>query len=111
MNRSVQVARGPSSRGVGFANPPKNQDWRIGHVQRQVRRCFVAAGGRPLTTGELIRWTYPRQTKFESWQYAQARLSAERWAVRVGTAGRGAAILWSPNDELSRLIGPSSDGP
>jgi hypothetical protein len=85
------------NRDIGFANPPKNQRWRIGHVQRQVKRSFVASGGQPLTTGDLIRRAYPRQTKFESWQYAQVRQSAERWAVRMGTASqRGEPVLWKP---------------
>src|SRR5438046_1371516 len=97
--------RRPSTKDVGFAKPPKNQDWRVGHVQRQVRRCLVAADGRPVSTSEMIRWAYPRQTKFESWQYAQARLAAELWADRTGTTRcRGAPILWIPNDGLMALI-------
>ncbi len=106
MNGVGANGRSPSNKPVGFANPPKNQRWRIGHVQRQIKRSFVAGDGKPLTTGDLIRRAYPRLTKFDSWQYAQVRLSAERWAVRIGTApGRhGASILWAPKPEIRRLV-------
>jgi hypothetical protein len=38
---------------IGFGKPPKNQRWRIGHVQRQIQRAFIASNGKPLTTSEL----------------------------------------------------------
>jgi hypothetical protein len=101
MGNGIAV-RAPSNRDVGFAKPPKNQTWRIGHVQRRVKRGFIASAGKPVTTGELIRRAYPRQTKFESWQYAQVRQAAERWAKRIGTVGRGGAILWAPYTQHGR---------
>jgi hypothetical protein len=80
-----------------FPKPPKNQKWRVGRVQRQVRRAFLASNGKPLSTAELIRRAYPRLRKFESWRYRQVREAAERWAVRIGVAGlRGEPVLWMP---------------
>jgi hypothetical protein len=41
---------------------------RRGRVKRQVRYALIATG-RPLTTGELLPWAYPRLTKFKDWPY------------------------------------------
>jgi hypothetical protein len=32
----------------------------LGRIERQIRRAFLASGGRPLLTIELMRWAHPR---------------------------------------------------
>jgi hypothetical protein len=89
-------AREPD-RVIGFGKPPKNQRWRVGHVQRQIKRALIASNGKPLTTSELMRRAYPRLTKYQSWRYRQVREAALRWAVRVGRSGIGTGrpLLWA----------------
>jgi hypothetical protein len=41
---------------------------RIGRVQRQVRRGFVAGGGRPVQFWDLMRWAYPSLPRSRGWQ-------------------------------------------
>lgn len=54
---------------------PKWPEWyRIGRIQRQVRRAFIASGGKPLTSSELVRRAYPRlRGTLESWCYRAVR--------------------------------------
>ena len=87
---------------------PAKNPFRIGRIQRQIKRTFIANPGRPLTTSELIRCAYPRLKVFETWRYEQVRVAAERFAVRIGVAKtrRGKPILWLPNAELMRSILP-----
>ena len=70
--------------------PPKNQHSRIGHVQRQILRAFIASDGQPLSTSTLIRWCYPRlKTLPKSWQYKVVKLAASRFAKRIGRSENG----------------------
>ena len=75
---------------------------RFGSVASNVRsrRSFIANPGCPLTTGQLLKRAYPRQQRYQHWQYAQVRLSAERFAQRVGVARdrRGKPVLWAPRE-------------
>lgn len=76
--------------------PPANHGYRVGHIQRQVRREFILSDGRPLSTGELIRRAYPHLRIFASWHYREVRRAARRWGVPIG-GGRGRnGILWAP---------------
>jgi hypothetical protein len=34
---------------------------------RQVRRAFIANGGKPLTMSEIWRWVYPELERAECW--------------------------------------------
>ena len=45
---------------------------RLGRVQRQVRRAFVAAGAQPLTIAELLPFCFPRADSYARWM---------RWSV------------------------------
>jgi hypothetical protein len=75
---------------------------RVGRVQRAVRRALIAAGGQPVPTRELMRWCWPRASRYRNWDYCTVRRAAERWCVRVGNVGR--AVLWAPNEGLARLL-------
>src|SRR5262249_40305842 len=85
---------------------PKWPEWhRIGHIQRAIRRSFIASYGAPRTTTQLAARAYCRQkTPLQSWQYRSVRKAASRWAVPVGLAKgrRGLAILWRPKPEFAK---------
>jgi hypothetical protein len=98
------MAPNASGRGRTPPKPPKNHHYRIGHVQRAIKRAFIISDGKPLTTTELARHVY-RRIAFRPHHQAQIRQSARRWAVRIGTArARGAPVLWMPKPSLMRLI-------
>lgn len=69
---------------------------RVGRVQRQVFRAFIVSNGRPRTTGQLIRYCYPRLTRFEHWHYNGVKRAAQRFAMQIATSagGRGKGALW-----------------
>jgi hypothetical protein len=69
---------------------------RIGRVQRQCRRVLLAGRDWPITTGELLRWSYPRVSRFQKWHWTAVRRAAERFFVRAGK--RGYELLWAPKD-------------
>jgi hypothetical protein len=50
---------------------------------RACRRALIAAGGRPLKTRDLLRWAYPRTTKYCCWHYWSIYRAAPRYAVKV----------------------------
>src|SRR5262245_20667905 len=68
---------------------------RLGRIKRQVRRALVAAE-RPLTTGELLPWAYPRQSKFKDWHRWSVRRALLQICAKVGRRGqgRGLPFLW-----------------
>jgi hypothetical protein len=55
---------------------------RIHHRQRLALRAFVAAGGQPLSTAELLRACYPRAATSDNaqWRYRKVREAA---ALRI----------------------------
>ena len=71
---------------------------REGRVMRQVRRCFIAAGGKPLSTSQIMPWIYPRLDRFKHWHRWSARRALLRYAVPIGRSetGRGLPIIWVP---------------
>jgi hypothetical protein len=71
---------------------------RIGRLQLQVRRAFLAHEGRPLTTPQLMRRCYPRVRDFKVWHYWNVHRAALKFAVRLGRSkrGRGLPIIWAP---------------
>jgi hypothetical protein len=79
----------------------------FGPTQRRVRRAFIANPGALLTTGYLIRWSYPRLTgKPPIMRYLSVRTAAEAIAVRVGRTYPGgklkppASNSWTERGEL-----------
>ena len=84
------VALTLSARASRIIIPPQSP-FRVGRIQRAVKRAFIAGPDSPLSTVDLIKRAYPRQQRYQHWQYAQVRLSAERFAQRVGVARTGGA--------------------
>ena len=61
---------------------------RVGRIQRQIKRAFIAAEGRPLLTIGLLERGYPRVAHYELWHYTSIYRAASKFAVRVGGPGR-----------------------
>jgi hypothetical protein len=77
---------------------PTGSPFRVGRIQRQIKRAFIALGS-PLTTSALMRRCYPRGYHHtDSWRYTEVRLAASRFAVRIGRSktGKGRPWLWAP---------------
>ena len=70
---------------------------REGRVMRQVRRCFVARGAKPLCMGDLLHWVYPRITHAQHWHRWSIRRALLRYAVPIGRRDtRGRPVIWRP---------------
>ena len=66
----------------------------FGPIQRRVWRAFVAHPGAELTTGQLVRWCYPRLNgRTLNKHRFVIRRAAEAVAVRAGKGWRG-SIVW-----------------
>jgi hypothetical protein len=87
-------------------NMPIDAKPRVGRLQRDVRRCFIAADGRPLTISDFLPRCYPRVQSFSHWQYRAVGRAARQFGVPLGRAEsrQGRPVIWIPNDELRRLI-------
>ena len=57
--------------------------YREGRRQRAIRRLLIGAGGKPVTTSELMAAVYARGEPWVHWRWQKARESAERYAERV----------------------------
>ena len=78
--------------------PPKNHRYRIGRVQRGVRRAFLVAP--EWTTRELMEWTHAfalyrgRRSRWQRHDYAKSvRRAADQVAVRLGRRWPD-GVLW-----------------
>jgi len=71
----------------------------LGPTQRRVRRAFLANPGALLTTGDLIRWSYPRMTGRppNAMRYLSVRRAAAAVAVKVGRTYPG-GFIWMGKD-------------
>ena len=80
---------------------------REGRVMRQVRRAFTAAGGKPLSTSQIMPWIYPQLDRFKHWHRWSARRALLRYAVPIGRSshGRGLSVIWAirVNNAVSKL--------
>jgi hypothetical protein len=68
--------------------------WR-GRVRDRVWKAFIALAGQDVSTGELVRRTWPRRQRFEPWMYFRCRTAAYELAepVRRGSS-KGRPWLW-----------------
>jgi hypothetical protein len=79
---------------------------RIGRLQRCIRRAFIAADGRPLSTGELARRYYHRDD-LEYWHFNNVARAMRSYkaGVRAGIrTEQGRATVWVAKAELLRRI-------
>jgi hypothetical protein len=71
--------------------PVVRPKFRVGHIQRQIRRLLIVHGA--MTTTELARSIYPRPN--QEWQHRQVRRSAAKFAVEADRVrSPGAPIVW-----------------
>jgi hypothetical protein len=74
-----------------------------GRVQRQVRRAFIASGGKYVWFGDLMRRAYPDRRR-EGWRWSVYR------ALKCYGEPSGQRGWWLPNDELmARIKGEDMD--
>ena len=66
----------------------------LGPIQRRIGRAFTAEPGALLTTGDLVRWAFPRLNgRALNKHRFVIRRAAEAVAVRAGKGWRG-SIVW-----------------
>jgi hypothetical protein len=98
------VARTHRGRNGGTLNAGVTH--RIGRLQLCIRRAFIAADGRPLSTGELARRYYHRDD-LEYWHFDNVRraMRSGKAGVRAGSkTEQGRATMWMPRADLLRRI-------
>ena len=73
----------------------------VGSIQRGITRAFIAAGGRDLTTPELLSWTHAgalhrgASTWEQKYLSGDVRRAAKRMCEQVGrSTGPGRPVLW-----------------
>jgi hypothetical protein len=74
------------ARMIVIANLPRS-----GRIQQQIRRAFIANGGKPLSTLELVAWAFPHGRK--PWSCHDVRRAAFKYAVPLG---RTRPVFWAP---------------
>ena len=79
-------------------------DPRKGRVKEQIRFAFQLSRGKPLTTGELVKYFYGVHRILlgdRSWYRENVRRAAPQLATVCGHGrGRGRPILWAPRDPI-----------
>jgi len=68
---------------------------RLGRVQKQIRRAF-SSGGKPLGISALLRWCYPRASKFKPWHRTNVHRAVAKVAKPIRRHRRGNE--WVPFD-------------
>ena len=81
---------------------------RVGRVFRQIRRCLIANGGKPVLIGDLLDYCYPGSRVHPHWHRTSIHRALPRYAVLIGRmgCGRGRPGVYGPNAELMRRIRP-----
>jgi hypothetical protein len=62
-------------------------------VDHRVRRAFMAAAGELVSTGELVRWIWPRLSRNRPIHYHREKLAAAEIADRVGLERRCGRVV------------------
>jgi hypothetical protein len=101
VRRQTQCGR---ARMVEIGGKPK-----VGRVQCQIRRAFIAAGGRPLTIGDLLPHCFPAAASYARWMRWSVYRAAPKFAESLGRAEsrQGRPIVSAPNAEPRCLISHS----
>jgi hypothetical protein len=78
-----------------------------GRIFRGVRRCLIAADGKPVLIGQLLDYCYPRSQQHPRWHRTNVHRALPRYAVSLGRLDHrpGRPCVWAPNAELRKLIG------
>ena len=78
-----------------MSRPDHRRNPRDGRACRQIRRCFIAANGEPVSIGDLMAWCYTGNRRPWYWPIHRA---LPRYGVHVRHG------WWAPNDALLRQI-------
>lgn len=83
--------------------------YRVGRIQRQIRRAFIAHGGSPLNIGQFLEWAYPASERHPIWHRTNVHRALRRFAVSLGRIPDrpGRPCVWAPTPELKRRICPT----
>ena len=79
--------------------------YRVGRVQRQVRRALVAVSA-PVSIQDLLAWCYPATKQHPQWHRTNVHRALPRFAISLGRIPheRGRPCVWIPRPELRRLL-------
>jgi hypothetical protein len=58
-------------------------DGRIGRIQRQTKRCLIAAWPNSVSVRDLLEYSYPRISKPQIWHRVAVHRAVRRWGVVV----------------------------
>ena len=81
-------------------------DPRDTYIARTIRWAFESSGGKPLSTGQLVKEVYGLQLRVErkplkSWHYQNVRRALRKVATPIGRAStRGRSVLWRPDERM-----------
>ena len=77
---------------------------RLSRLHMQIWHCLIGVG-QPQTTPELVRWCFPRLTKFKPSHYSAVRRATKKLCVQVGaTRAKRASILWDLKPEYKEMF-------
>ncbi len=97
------ATRSPSKNGASLSVGGKSA--RVGRVQRQVRRAFIATNGRPIQIGDLLPRAFPQAKTYARWMRKSVQRAIPKFGVSLGRINaRGRPSLYAPKPELARLI-------
>jgi hypothetical protein len=78
---------------------------REGHVQRAVRRCFIAGNGRPRSSADFLRWAFPKLGRYQGWHRWSVKRALLKYAVPIGRgSSQGCPVIWQPRTQHGRNI-------
>jgi len=92
------------------SNRPKRlviaDKYRVGRIQRQVRRALVAKSS-PVSIQDLLEWCYPATKQHPRWHRTNVHRALPRWAISLERIPneRGRPCVWIPRPELRRPTG------
>jgi hypothetical protein len=90
---------------ANIRNAGNNVGSRVGRVQLQIRRAFIAADGKPLQIGDLLPRCFPSAASFPRWMRNSVHRAIPKFAISLcRTNGRGRPNLYAAKPELARLI-------
>ena len=71
---------------------PGGKPDRLGRVQKQIKRAFIASGGKPLRIADLLPRCYPAVRGFKLWHRTNVHRAIDKVARPIGRDGKG--VIW-----------------
>ena len=104
--KDTREPRGPEHMAKMKAARGAYSDPRDTYIARTIRYAFECSGGKPLSTGQLVKEVYGLQLRVErkplkSWHYQNVRRALRKVATPIGRASsRGRSVLWQPDERM-----------